>query len=116
MKCRIAMNSPVLLFAVETYRHKSIGTLLRCACAFGASSVIVVGSPMYSTHGAHGAQTHVEIIHFYYWKDCVEYCRNKGCAVYSISPRAIDQQLCRPESLSVDDFMFSGSACFIVGE
>ena len=115
----LQMTAPTLLFAVETYRHKSIGTLLRCACAFGAASVIIVGSPTYSTHGAHGAQNHVEIIHFYYWNDCIEYCRNKGCAIYSISPIAIDTPISDSQvltSVSVDRFVFSGSACFVVGE
>lgn len=108
-----------MILAVETFRHKSIGTLLRCASAFGASCIIVVGSPQYSTHGAHGAQNHIDVIHFYYWKECLEYCRERGYAVYSISPsRLAAETLGVPSgSKSVDTHDFQNtSSCFIVGE
>jgi hypothetical protein len=77
------------ILAVETTRHKNVGTLLRCASAFGARCVVIVGSPQYSTHGAHGAQTHVEVVHFYYWRECLDFCGQMGCTVYGISPRAL---------------------------
>ncbi|KAJ1442870.1 hypothetical protein B484DRAFT_441933 [Ochromonadaceae sp. CCMP2298] len=129
------------ILAVETHRHKSIGTLLRCASAFGARCVVIVGSPQYSTHGAIGAQRYMEVVHFYYWNECLEYCREAGCSVaYGISPRALisssgfesdcaDSSECegapdaQPGSTSqsvvsadVDTFPFLGPACFIVGE
>jgi hypothetical protein len=76
---------------VETYRHKNIGTLMRCSLAFGAENVIIVGSPKFSTHGAHEAKKHISVIHFYYWKECIEYLRSQGCtSIYGISPRAIN--------------------------
>lgn len=108
-----------MILAVETHRHKSIGTLLRCASAFGASCIVVVGSPQYSTHGAHGAQNHIEVVHFYYWQDCIEFCRKRNCDICSISP----VKICAGTSdviagtVSVDNFTFSNVAsCFIVGE
>lgn len=131
-----------VILAVETYRHRSIGSFLRCASAFGSTTIIVVGSPEISTHGAHGAQNYVSIIHFYYWNDCVSYCKQRGCIMYAISPQPICQSNCQLDSCnhysptphrsnyqsasstltfistSVDDFDFrtdSKSACFIVG-
>jgi tRNA G18 (ribose-2'-O)-methylase SpoU len=108
----------MLILAVETHRHKSIGTYLRCASAFGADTIAVVGSPLFSTHGAHGAQNHVQVVHFYYWKDCVEFCREKGCNIFAISPAVVQASSERiVGSYSVDSFVFSSlSACFIVGE
>ena len=131
-----------VILAVETYRHRSIGSFLRCASAFGSTTIIVVGSPEISTHGAHGAQNYVSIIHFYYWNDCVSYCRQRECMMYAVSPQPICQSSCELDSCnhyipsphrsnnlsassaltflstSVDDFDFrtdSKSACFIVG-
>lgn len=106
-----------MILAVETHRNKSIGTLLRCASAFGASCVIVVGSAQYSTHGAHGAQNHVEVIHFYYWRECIDYCRNLGYSIYSISPSFIVGTPEERGTTSVDSFIFKNTdSCFIVGE
>lgn len=108
-----------MILAVETYRNRSIGTILRCASAFGATCIIVVGSPLYSTHGAHGAQNHIDVIHFYYWHECLAYCREKDCAIYSISPAILTSE-CNSGAIvstSVDTFQFSfAEACFLVGE
>lgn len=107
----------MIILAVETHRHKSIGTYLRCASAFGADTVIVVGSPMYSTHGAHGAQNHVDIVHFYYWKDCIEFCRERDCKLYAVSPSILEDNTCKQRSVSVDTFKFDvPNACFIIGQ
>lgn len=107
-----------MILAVETHRHKSIGTLLRCASAFGASCIVVVGSPQYSTHGAHGAQNHIEVIHFYYWRECIDFCRKRKCEIYSISPTRICPGMSDliVSTVSVDSFTFNAASCFIVGE
>lgn len=105
----------MLILAVESHRHKSIGTYLRCASAFGAQTIAVVGSTQFSTHGAHGAQNHVQIVHFYYWSECVEFCRSQGCAVFAISPCAVVQN--ETISQSIDQYKFrTQSACFIVAD
>lgn len=70
---------PVFVLAIETARRKSIGPVLRCAAAFGVSGtsymsikicclsslaleIYIVGSNHYSTHGAHGAQNHLQVL------------------------------------------------------
>lgn len=41
--------------AIETSKRSNIGTLLRCAVAFGSEAIIIIGDTDYGTHGAHGA-------------------------------------------------------------
>lgn len=105
----------MLILAVESHRHKSIGTYLRCASAFGAQTIAVVGSTQFSTHGAHGAQNHVQVVHFYYWSECFEFCRSQGCVVFAISPSAVVRN--ETVSQSADQYQFSTqSACFVVAD
>ena len=94
---------PDLIVCVETHRNKSIGTLMRCAVAFGASIIVIVGSPKFSTHGAYEAKKFIRVIHFFYWKDCIEFVRSKGFTVYGISPRSLGSQAdSSPESSNMD--------------
>lgn len=115
-----------MIVAVETHRNRSVGTLLRCAAAFGASEFAVVGSTQYGTHGAHGAQLHYTVTHFYYWDECIEFCKTQGASIYSISPFAISatqasesssesSAVACKSSVSIDEFVFDSPACFIVG-
>lgn len=78
-----------LIVCIETHRNKSIGTLMRCAVAFGASMIVIVGSPKFSTHGAYEAKKFIRVIHFFYWKDCIDFVKKRGCVVYGISPRRL---------------------------
>ena len=52
---------------VEIKPKQNIGTILRCAVAFGIDRFIIIGSPKFGTHGAHGAQKFMTIMHFFYW-------------------------------------------------
>jgi len=130
--------------AVETHRHKSIGPILRCAAAFGVTELYIVGSNQYSTHGAHGAQNHLQVWHFFYWNECLDFIKsryNDNIGIYSISPL----RLCIESTENVDgietlqsiqsnfqrntnlesitstsvahaDFSSHLNACFIIGE
>ena len=40
-----------IIIAVEVNRGQNIGTIVRCAVAFGLKAIIVVGSNKYGTHG-----------------------------------------------------------------
>lgn len=66
---------PKLFIAVEARRNQPLGTLIRCATAFGISSLIVVGSKHFSTHGSHGSHRRMGVLHFFYWSDCIAYLR-----------------------------------------
>eukprot|EP01038_Epipyxis_sp_PR26KG_P016678 gene16678-22808_t len=65
-----------MIAAVESYRKKCIGRLIRNSTAFGVKELVVIGSPDISTHAAHGAQNYIKITHFYYWKDGIKYIRS----------------------------------------
>lgn len=75
-----------LFVAIESGRNRCLGTLLRCASAFGAAAVLVVGSPHYSTHGAHGAQKYIQVLHFFSWPECVEFLRSQNCSLFGLCP------------------------------
>lgn len=114
-----------LIVCIETHRNKSIGTLMRCAVAHGASLIIIVGSPKFSTHGAYEAKKFIKVQHFFYWKDCMDFVKARGCLVYGISPRyleikSISDSAIRSHgsvSCAVEEVSFSeGFAAFIVGE
>lgn len=106
-----------VIVAVETYRHKSIGSLIRCASAFGASELIIVGSPKYSTHGAHGAQKYMDIIHFYYWSDCYAYVKQKSCDTVGILSKRKQLESKNATIEDINGFQITNqSVCLIVGE
>lgn len=73
-----------LYVVIETTRGQCIGTTLRCAVAFGATALILVGSDKVSTHGAHGAQNHIRMLHFFYWRDCEVFLSSKKCSIHGI--------------------------------
>lgn len=63
------MNRRRFFVAVECYRQEQLGTLIRCASAFGVKAFFIVGSSTFSTHGAHGAHRRLRVIHFPRWLD-----------------------------------------------
>ena len=77
----------MLYIAIETQRKDNIGTILRCATAFGAQALIIVGSNKVGTHGAHGAQNRIRIIHFYYWSDAVVFLKAQNCSLHTLLSR-----------------------------
>lgn len=114
-----------MILAIETTRHKSIGAHLRTAVAFGATVVIIVGSPLYSTHGAIGAQKRIEVVHFYYWSECLEFVKSMGYSVYAISPTALNtppvpdiiSEKRHRESVPIQPEVFNTNpAMFVVGD
>lgn len=66
------------IVAIETSKHQNIGPHLRNSVAFGARYAVIVGSPTFSTHGAHGSQSKIELRHFYTWPDFFESLRDVG--------------------------------------
>mmetsp|Transcript_8435 Transcript_8435/g.15892 ORF Transcript_8435/g.15892 Transcript_8435/m.15892 type:complete len:252 (+) Transcript_8435:95-850(+) len=87
-----------LLVAVEQDRGANIGTSLRCAVAFRADAFVLVGSNKYSTHGAHGAQAHIPVFHFYHWDEFLRFAkrlRPAGCEVCGLHGAAADESALR---------------------
>lgn len=73
-----------MFVVIGTTRRTNIGTTLRCAVAFGCEAVIVVGDANYGTHGAHGSQTRIKVIHFYHWNDFQSFAVENSLHVYGI--------------------------------
>lgn len=102
-----------LYVVIETpTRSKNIGPALRCAVAFGATSICIYGHTTFSTHGAHGAQKHIPVIHFYYLNDCVDFLKSRRCKIYGIASKSTTAAA----SLPVECFEFSkdGGAAFLL--
>jgi tRNA(Leu) C34 or U34 (ribose-2'-O)-methylase TrmL len=106
------MSRLELYVVVETpTRTKNIGTIIRCAVAFGATAVCIYGYSTFSTHGAHKSQKYMKILHFYYLKDCVLFLKQRECSIYSMSPTMNH----RNDSVPIEKFDFNKrSAAFIV--
>lgn len=64
--------------AIESSKNQSLGTIIRCVVALGARYLVIVGSKKIGTHGAHGSQKYVHILHFYSWKDAILHMRTIG--------------------------------------
>jgi hypothetical protein len=120
-----------LFVAVEARRNQSIGTLIRCASAFGATSIIIVGSDKFSTHGSHQSHKKIQLVHSYIWEDCISYLKNIDSTIQFVacSPSKINdvpisissysshsQQSRLVSSVSTDDISYSSSVCFIVAD
>jgi hypothetical protein len=93
-------------------KRNNLGTLLRCVCAFGARALVVVGEKTFSTHGAHGSQHHVPVLHFYTFPEAVEALHALGCTVVGICSTQTE----RTHSTAVSAREFRGNTAFIVGE
>lgn len=50
------------IVALEISRFQCIGPLIRCAVAFGAKMIIIIGSNKYTTFGCHGSNKHIGIV------------------------------------------------------
>ena len=71
--------------------------------------IIVVGSPLFSTHGAHGAQKHIEILHYYTWLECSRYAVTNGYDIIGISNVETEG------SSAIERSSLSGRIIFAVG-
>lgn len=49
------MGAVAYLVVANPSSKNNLGTLIRCAAAFGVEEVVVVGASKWSTHGAHGS-------------------------------------------------------------
>lgn len=109
----ITRKSEIEMYVViETVRNQNIGTTLRCAVAFGATSLIIVGSDKVSTHGAHGSQHHLPILHFFYLEECKTYLRSKKCWIYAIVPPTETTKF--SNVVNIQRVTYSGACAFVL--
>lgn len=67
----------IYLLLENTHKANNLGTVLRCAAAFGVEQVIVVGCNKCSTHGSHGAAKHVSRVSFPGVEQAVSYLHDE---------------------------------------
>lgn len=125
MSIENAKVKPELILALATNRGKNIGPVLRCAVGFGCSMIIIVGSPQYGTFGAHGAQKHIRVLHFYYWSEFYQYIKQmENCLVYgvshsssSISTLSTNIELISKPNIPIHNINFNNNnSVFMMGE
>jgi len=113
-----------LVVAVQCHLKRNLGPLIRCACVFGASLLVVVGSKRFGTHGAHGSDLRLRVVHFYTWEEAYMFLTAR-CAnglFYAICEKALsDNKSKKLENMSFTalDGVFprgeTGMVTFLVG-
>ena len=64
---------PACYFLVHNIAKKhNVGTIARCATAFGVREVVLIGSKQYNAFGSKGADGHVKFCHYETLKDAAE--------------------------------------------
>jgi hypothetical protein len=84
-----------MFVGLATSKRTNIGTTLRCAVGFNCDAILIVGDMNYGTHGAHGSQTRIKVIHFYNWREFQQFAKENNCVTYGI----VDIDFSRPYSL-----------------
>jgi hypothetical protein len=113
------MDRGLLYVSIETTigKKSNVGTVLRCAVALGASALIVVGNKTFATHGAHGAQCYLPIIHFYTWQEVKEFSASNMCSIYGlVSPLYTEDRAPPKTATSLDIITFAANAVFMIGD
>lgn len=58
-------GAPRCYFLVHNIAKKhNVGTIARCATAFGVRSVVLIGAKSYNTFGCKGSSNHVDFVHY----------------------------------------------------
>ena len=83
-----------LVVAVESHHKRNLGPLIRTATVFGVSILLVVGPAKFGTHGAHGSNLRLKIVHFYTWDEARLFLKLRcpNGLLYGISEREYDMQ------------------------
>eukprot|EP00201_Polytomella_parva_P016478 CAMPEP_0175061424 /NCGR_PEP_ID=MMETSP0052_2-20121109/13577_1 /TAXON_ID=51329 ORGANISM="Polytomella parva, Strain SAG 63-3" /NCGR_SAMPLE_ID=MMETSP0052_2 /ASSEMBLY_ACC=CAM_ASM_000194 /LENGTH=263 /DNA_ID=CAMNT_0016327277 /DNA_START=231 /DNA_END=1025 /DNA_ORIENTATION=+ len=88
-------------------RH-NVGTLLRCATAFGVRQVCLVGSRQFNAFGSHGSDVYVDLRHFDNLRNCCAALKEEhGCQIVGIE--------ITPEAKPVQSHPFTGPTAFMLG-
>lgn len=103
------MSAPPHCFLVihNVAKTANIGTLARCATAFGVQELLVVGSSKFNTFGAHGAADYVRVRSFTTLASMREYVTGLGGRVLGVE--------IVPEALDVTRHPFHGPTAFVLG-
>ncbi|GAX19919.1 hypothetical protein FisN_1Lh612 [Fistulifera solaris] len=67
------------LLIENPHKGNNLGSIIRCACAFGIQIVVAVGYEQYSAEGSHGASKNVDVIAFPTSQQAAEYITTELC-------------------------------------
>eukprot|EP00200_Dunaliella_tertiolecta_P009589 CAMPEP_0202389176 /NCGR_PEP_ID=MMETSP1127-20130417/81429_1 /ASSEMBLY_ACC=CAM_ASM_000462 /TAXON_ID=3047 /ORGANISM="Dunaliella tertiolecta, Strain CCMP1320" /LENGTH=235 /DNA_ID=CAMNT_0048990835 /DNA_START=68 /DNA_END=775 /DNA_ORIENTATION=+ len=99
---------PCYLILFSVAKRHNVGTITRCATAFGVKQVCLVGSNQFNTFGAHGSDAHVDFRHFPTLEECVQQLKNKeGCEIIGIE--------ITDDAQPVHSHPFQGPTAFMLG-
>ena len=100
---------PEMYFIVHNVSKKhNVGTLARCATAFGVKTVVLIGSKNYNTFGCQGASNHVDFTYYETLKDARQQLTEvHGCEIVGVE--IVD------DAVPIEDHPFMGNTAFIMG-
>jgi tRNA(Leu) C34 or U34 (ribose-2'-O)-methylase TrmL len=102
---------PRCYFIVHNIAKKhNVGTIARCATAFGVRAIVLVGAKAYNTFGCKGASNHVDFLHFPSLHAAREGLKAPPHRVKKIMGVEI-----MDDAVAIDDRPFEGSTAFIMG-
>jgi tRNA G18 (ribose-2'-O)-methylase SpoU len=90
-------------------KKHNVGTLARCATAFGAESMILIGSRQFNTHGSHGSDVHVRFEHFETLERCRENLMNERKCSAILGVEIVS------DARAIETHPFDGDTAFIMG-
>ncbi|KAG1678029.1 hypothetical protein FOA52_000825 [Chlamydomonas sp. UWO 241] len=103
-------NAPPASFVIthSVSKRHNVGTIARCATAFGVKKVCLVGSRHFNTFGSHGSDAHVDFAHYDTLEQCCAHLREaEGCRIVGIEIMEGAQP--------VHKHPFTGPTAFILG-
>jgi len=102
-----AFQELVVAIECSSSVRRNVGTLIRCSAALGARTLLIIGNRRISTHGSHGAQTRVKLLHFFDWNEALAYLRQQAerVVLYGVSKSQSSS------SQEVSGFKFTEAAC-----
>lgn len=101
---------PACYFIVHNIAKKhNVGTIARCATAFGAREVVLIGSKQYNAFGSQGADAHVTFSHYDSLNEASEKLRRDKGVTKIIGVEITDS------SVPIETHPFDGPTAFICG-
>lgn len=89
-------------------RH-NVGNVARCASAFGAASVIMIGARQFNTFGAQGSDNHVDFEHFETLNEARRVLKEERNCTRVLGVEIVDG------ASAVETHPFTGNTAFILG-
>ena len=90
-------------------KKHNVGTVARSATAFGAKSVVLIGSRQFNTFGAQGSDNHVDFEHFESLQECRRVMKDERGCTQILGVEIVEG------ARAVHEHPFTGHTAFILG-